>query len=92
MGPRAPACEALLLQCGIISPARIEVALHALWGGHTRTHAFTQMRLHCCSRLAGRRIVFQPYSKDQLTTIITSRLGEARLPRQLWCSALASPA
>ncbi|KAL4434835.1 hypothetical protein ABPG77_005362 [Micractinium sp. CCAP 211/92] len=26
------------------------------------------------SRLAGRRIVFQPYSKDQLTTIITSRL------------------
>ncbi|KAL4423946.1 hypothetical protein ABPG75_001247 [Micractinium tetrahymenae] len=26
------------------------------------------------SRLAGRRIVFQPYSKEQLTTIITSRL------------------
>lgn len=49
-------------------------------------------RLQLCSRLAGRRIVFQPYSKEQLTTIITSRLGEARLPRQLWCWALASPA
>lgn len=28
------------------------------------------------SRLAGRRIVFQPYNKDQLVTIMKSRLGE----------------
>lgn len=28
-----------------------------------------------CSRLAGRRVVFQPYSKAQLETIIRSRLG-----------------
>lgn len=30
-----------------------------------------------CSRLAGRRVVFQPYSKDQLVTIVRSRLGAA---------------
>ena len=31
-----------------------------------------------CSRLAGRRVVFQPYSKDQLVTIVRSRLGACR--------------
>jgi hypothetical protein len=43
--------------------------------------------LRCCSRLAGRRVVFQPYSRDQLNEIIKSRLG-AQTCWQQHCSTL----
>lgn len=36
------------------------------------------MRMHCCrSRLGGRRLVFQPYNREQLKDIVLSRLADA---------------